>query len=100
MAREVILTPTAERDLFNIVGYLTSEWGLTVANNFIDRFEQVLVLLAESPGIFQFVDRVKKVQKCVITKHNTLYFKETDESIKIITIFDTRQDPEKLTRFI
>ena len=100
MAKEVILTPTADRNFLAIIDYLTAKWGINVTNNFIDRFEQVLVLLAEDPGMFQFVEQTKRIQKCIITKHNILYFKETDEVIKIITIFDTRQNPEKLNQVI
>ena len=40
------------------------------------------------------------MQKCLLTKHNMLYFRESDEIIEIITIFDTRQDPKKLTNII
>jgi len=100
MANEVILTPTADRNFSNIVGYLTKNWGIKVANNFIDRFEHVVFLLAEDPRMFQLLDKTKKVQKCIVTKHNVLYFKETDKVIKIITIFDTRQDPKKLDSII
>lgn len=59
MAKEIILTPTADRNFLKIIDYLVAEWGLAVANKFISRFEQVLVLLAEDPGMFQFVDRIK-----------------------------------------
>jgi len=100
MAKEVILTPIADRNIMKIVDYLTVMWGLKVANNFIDRFEQVIILLAEDPDMFQFADRIKRVQKCHVTKHNILYFKQTSKTIKIISIFDTRQDPKKLSSII
>jgi plasmid stabilization system protein ParE len=100
MAKEVILTPTANRNFLTIIDYLNANWGINVTNNFIDRFEHVLVLLAEDPGMFQFVNKIKQVQKCIVTKHNILYFKETTEVIKIITIFDTRQNPKKLDSII
>jgi plasmid stabilization system protein ParE len=100
MAKEVILTPTATRNFLNITDYLTANWGINVTNNFIGRFEQVLILLAEDASIFLFVNKVKQIQKCILTKHNILYFKETDKEIKILVIFDTRQDPEKLSQFI
>ena len=100
MTKEIILTPTASRNFSTIIDYVTYKWGINVAKNFIDRFEQVLILLADDPGMFQFVDQIKQVQKCIVTKHNILYFKETKEVIKIITIFDTRQDPKKLTKII
>jgi plasmid stabilization system protein ParE len=100
MAKEVVLTPTAQRNFLSIIDYLTANWGINVTNNFIDRFEKILILLAEDPGMFQFTDKIKKIQKCIVTKHNILYFKETPRVVRIITIFDTRQDPQKLTHII
>lgn len=75
-------------------------WGTTVTSNFIARFENLCELLSENPAIFPFINRSKQVQKCVLTKHNILYFKEYANSIKILTIFDTRQAPEKLASLI
>ncbi len=95
MAKEVILTPVAVKDFQNIIDYLNYKWGIAVVNNFIDRFEEVS--LSENPEIFPTIDRIKQIRKCVVTKHNTLYFKEYADVIRILTIFDTRQDPEKLT---
>jgi plasmid stabilization system protein ParE len=100
MAKEVVITQLAIEDYEHVTQYLTAKWGMNVANNFIDRFNEVLVLLSKNPGIYIFVDRVKKMQKCPLTKHNALYFIETEDMVKIVTIFDTRQDPEKLTRII
>jgi plasmid stabilization system protein ParE len=97
MAKEVILTPIALDDFQNVVAYLISEWGISVANNFIERFEQITFLLSENAGMFPFFDESRQMQKCVLTKHNIIYFKETVNSIKILTIFDTRQNPENLT---
>jgi len=97
MAKEVILTPIAVKDFQNIIDYLNYKWGTSVINNFVDRFEKVLALLSEEASIFPFVDTVNQIQKCVLTKHNTLFFKETEKEIKILAIFDTRQDPEKLS---
>jgi plasmid stabilization system protein ParE len=96
MAKEVFLTQLAVDNYENIIEYLIDKWGVTSANNFIDRFSEIRILLSESPELFSFEDKIKQVRKCVITKHNTLYFKETVDSIRILTIFDTRQNPDKL----
>jgi plasmid stabilization system protein ParE len=100
MVKEVILTPRAITNYEHIVEYLMYKWGIKVTNNFINRMVEVSVLLAEDPGRFPFENRVKQVQRCVVTKHNVLYFKETNKQIKILTIFDARQDPKKLTDII
>ena len=80
----------------DIVDYLIANWGITVTNNFIERFESVCELLAENPDIYPFINKAKQIQKCVLTKHNIIYFKETTDAIKILVLFDTRQDPDKL----
>jgi len=36
------------------------------------------------------------IQKCVATKHNTLYYRETNHRIEILRLYDTRQNPETL----
>ncbi len=100
MAKEVILTPLAIANYDRILEYLTYKWGASAANNFIERFQNVLESLEKNPQRFAFENKVKRIQKCVLTKHNILYFKESEEAIKIITIFDTRQNPEKLSSLI
>ena len=37
-----------------------------------------------------------KVRKCVITKQNSLYYRENSERIEILRIYDNRQNPRKL----
>ena len=94
-----MLTPRAIHNYEQIVSYLVRNWGITAANNFIDRFREVIEILSENSEIFPFEDNVKRVQKCILTKHNILYFKETNV-IRIISIFDTRQNPKKLLSII
>ena len=100
MAKEVILTPIALKDLEIVTDYLMLHWGTTVINNFIERFEKVIVLLSENPSLFPFHNQNKRMQRCVVTKHNILYFIEMKFEIKVITVFDTRQSPEKLNVII
>jgi plasmid stabilization system protein ParE len=98
MAKEIILTPIAEEDFNNVIEYLTYKWGITVTNDFIDRFAEATSLISGNPGLFRFVDKNKQMQRCIVTKHNIIYFTETEDLIKILTVFDTRQDPSKLDK--
>src|SRR5437868_2947751 len=100
MAKEIILTPIALEDFDNVVDYLTYKWGITVANDFVDRFVKVANLIAKNPRLFPFVEKNKRMQRCVVTKHNIIYFTETEDVIKILTVFDTRQDPNKLNLIV
>ena len=100
MAKEVALTLIAEEDYAKVVNYLASEWGDKVLDSFVARFQKVISILEEDAGRYPFVNESKNARKCVVTKHNVIYFIETDDLVKIITVFDTRQDPDKLFKII
>ena len=96
MTKEVILTPLALRDFDNVIEYLTEYWGFEVVNNFIERFEKVTTLLSNNTSLYPFFDNQRGLQKCVLTKHNILFFTDTEQAVYIHAVFDTRQDPQKL----
>jgi plasmid stabilization system protein ParE len=49
MAKEVVLTHLAATDYENVTDYLIANWGINVTNRFIERLEQIRMLLAENP---------------------------------------------------
>ena len=73
MTKEVILTPIAVNDFQNIIDYLNYKWDSSTVNNFIDRFEKLTILLSKDATAFPFADRAKKIQKCLLTKHNLCF---------------------------
>lgn len=53
-----------------------------------------------NPEIFPKSSVSKKHQKCVVTKQSSLLYSFGSNEIKIHTIFDTRQDPNKIKKDI
>jgi plasmid stabilization system protein ParE len=100
VAKEIFLTAVAESNYEAITDYVFEKFGAIVTNNFIERFWEACLLISETPEIYPFANKAKQIRKCVITKHNTIYFKEYADAVRVLVIFDTRQDPEKLDRFI
>lgn len=100
MAKQVVLSPLALINVENIFNYLNSDWGPDVADTFSVRLLEVIEQLERNPDIYQFYHRSRKIQRCVIGEQNTMYFRQTDEYIDVITIFDTRQDPKKLRQLL
>ena len=92
----VVLTAIAENDLEQVTDYLLNNWGGKVCEAFLLRFEQVCASISDFPDIYPLINKKKKIRKCVLTRHNTIYFREHLHKIDIIAIFDTRRDPEKL----
>ena len=100
MAKPIVLTPIAERDLDSITEYLLNNWSTVVTETFLLRFKQVCTYISASPDIYPLIYKKQGIRKCILSKHNTIYFREHIHKIDILTIFDTRQDPDKLNIII
>ena len=96
MTKKIIWSPNSEEDFENILDYLASEWDAKVAIKFIDLVDALLLQIANNPRQFPLIHKKYNVRKCVLTKHNTLYYRNRRNYIELLRIYDNRQDPEKL----
>ncbi|HAF29662.1 MAG TPA: type II toxin-antitoxin system RelE/ParE family toxin [Bacteroidales bacterium] len=96
MPKQLIWSPLAEQDFESILKYVSQNWGFVVTRNFIERIDRLTNHISIHPRLFPLVNTKRKVRKCVVTKHNTLFYREKDKRIEILRIFDTRQNPEIL----
>jgi len=97
MPKHIVWSPSAESDFANILGYLQENWEERVTNQFIDLTKDILTQISINPRQFPFIHKKVKIRKCVITKHNTLFYRESYSQVEILRIYDTRQDPNTLT---
>lgn len=96
MSKQVIWSPQSENDFSDILEYLAENWDKEVALKFIDIVDKLINQILLNPKQFPIIQKQKKIRKCVITKHNSLYYRERKEFIDILRIYDNRQDPRKL----
>jgi plasmid stabilization system protein ParE len=96
MHKKLIWSPLAEKDFVNILEYLRLNWENKVLENFIVITDKTISQLVTNPKQFPIINKTHKVRKCVLTKHNILFYKIGLQSIQILRIYDTRQDPSKL----
>ena len=96
MRKPIIWSPLSENDFIYILDYLQINWNEKVVSDFIDITEDVIGQITTNPTQFPIINKKKQIRKCVITKHNTLFYRDRKESIDILRIFDTRQDPHML----
>jgi plasmid stabilization system protein ParE len=96
MPKEVIWSRIAEDDLINVTNYLISKWSKGIANNFIDLIEEFINQISKNPKYYPMINKKKRIHKCVVTKHNSLYYHEMDNKVEILRLFDNRQNPKKL----
>lgn len=98
MRRKVIISKTAEKKLEALFQYLLEEWSFKVKSDFSKKLEKNINIIRDQPESFPKSEQQSGLRKCVITKQTTLYYEFTDKEVQILTVFDTRQDPEKLKK--
>lgn len=97
MAKLVIWSEMAENDLESILSYLIEVWGIQVNQQFLFETFSTIDKISHNPKLFPIIKTKEKIRKCVLTKHNSLFYKENKNHVIILRIFDNRQDPHKLT---
>jgi plasmid stabilization system protein ParE len=95
MAFKVTWTPHAEEDYKIVITYLKDTWTEKIALQFIGKVEQRLSRLSIFPLTGIVSNKDKSIRSIVITKHNKLYYRIKNDTIEILNLFDTRQNPDK-----
>ena len=97
MSKQIVWAPLSESDFAKILEYLNDNWDEKVANQFIDLTENTLAQISINPKQFPVIYKKEKLRKCVLTKHNSMFYRDSKTHVEILRIFDTRQDPNTLT---
>ncbi len=93
---KLLWTSKSIDDLKNIIDYLEKQWTEKEIKKFIKILDNRLELIKTNPKLFPQTYKRKNVRKSVLTKQIVLYYKTENETIIILTLFDTRQNPQKL----
>ena len=96
MARQVVFSKRARNKLEKLLNYLETEWSLKVKNEFIVKLDRRILQISRHPASCPESEYFPDLHKCVVTKQTTLYYRVKEEEIEVITLFDNRQDPNKL----
>jgi len=98
MKREIRLSSRAMKKLDDLLVFLEKEWSAKVKHNFIVKLDKSFNQIQRLPDSFPESEKIRGLRKCVITKQTTIFYKYTDTTIDIVTIFDNRQNPGSLNR--
>ena len=92
---EIIWSPQAKRDYWQNIDYLEAKWSFQVTLNFIDNVDDTIKLLIKKN--IQFIEtNYRNVNKVVITKHISLYYKINPNSIELLRFWNNYQDLQNL----
>ena len=89
----IIWSPQSKKVYWKNIDYLEAEWTFTDVANFIEKVENTLNLLVHKN--VQFIStNYKNVNKVVITKQITLYYRLNSNAIELLRFWNTYQDLE------
>jgi plasmid stabilization system protein ParE len=97
MPKKIVWSPLSENDFAMILEYLNENWNEKVTNQFIDLTENILDQISINPRQFPIIYKKEKIRKCVLIKHNTMFYRDSKSQVEVLRIYDTRQDPDTLT---
>ncbi len=99
---KVFLSELAESKLLKLSEYLLENWNLKTRDEFISKLTEKIKQISIQPNSCSKSSEFDNLYKCVVTKKTTFYYRilSEQEEIEIITIFDTRQHPDKLKKDI
>jgi len=96
--REIRLSKRAIKKLDDLFLFLEKEWSIKVKHDFILKLEKSLNQIRKYPDGFPESEKIRGLRKYIVTKQTTIYYKYSDTTIFIVTIFDNRRNPESLTK--
>jgi len=99
MVKQIIWSPRAQNDRKQILEYwLQRNKSNTYSKKLDKRFREALNIIRDYPQIGKQTDDQKARVK--IIKDYLLIYEETADSIILLTIWDSRQDPKKLEKIL
>ena len=87
---DIFWTSRATHDLEKIIFYLKSNWSENEIISFINKLNKAVYLISYSPKLFTLTNYKKNLRRCVLTKQTTIYYKEVDSKIYIVSLHDNR----------
>jgi len=96
--RKIILSKRAANKLEKLLDYLATEWSERVKQNFIKKLDKSIKFVSTFPEATEKSDLKPGLHRCVVTKQTTFYYQFSDTEIQIVTLFDTRMNPEKIKK--
>ena len=92
---KLIWTEEALNNLKSIITYIERNWSDMEISKFANKLDHRLNLITQNPRLFPKVNK-SEVRKAVLLKQVSIFYVLARLEIRILFIFDNRQNPEKL----
>jgi plasmid stabilization system protein ParE len=92
----LIWSEEALNNLKEIINYLEDRWTGREIKNFVQLLDKQIKLIEDNPYLIAESIQSKGLRKSVLSRQTTIYYQIIDSEIRIITLFDNRQNPNRL----
>lgn len=89
-------TEEASNNLDSIITYLEDNWTTKELTRFFTKLEKQISILSIFPEAFPISKKKSRVHRCVFMKQLTIYYTIENEHLVLLSIFDNRQNPNKI----
>lgn len=96
MALNIVWTDRALRNLRTVQVYLQNKWTQKELDNFNTALDEKVNFIRLQPEAFPATAKRENVRKAVLGKQTTIFYAIEPNQIRILTLWDNRQNPEKL----
>lgn len=91
---KIFWTNHALTELNQTFEYLEENFTQKELQRLSAEIERVLNLITRNPKLFPFSENLR-VRKAIILELNTMYYRENNDVIEILSFFSNRQNPNK-----
>lgn len=91
---KIIWTDEALTNLADIIDYLEHRWTDREIRNFARLLNRQINAIQLNPELFPTSQTSKRLRKSVLSKQTTIYYRIDNDEIRIVTLFDNRQNPK------
>lgn len=95
---KIIWTRNAKRRLADILDYIEKEFGIISREHLRTKTKDFTILLKEFPEIGTLEVPGKQIRGFQLTRQTRVFYRLKDDRIIILTLFDSRQDPNRRPR--
>jgi plasmid stabilization system protein ParE len=93
---KLVWSEEALKNLRNIFDYLETNWTLRESQKFSRLLEKQIKRIEKNPYLFAESKVLNGLRKSVLSPQTSMYYRLNNNEIQIVTLFDNRQNPEKL----
>ncbi len=92
---KLVWTEEAQRRMGEILEYIEREFGAKARQTFREKTQDFTRILTEFPEMGTLEIKEKNLRGFQLTKQTRVFYRVKKDSIVILTLFDSRQNPKK-----